>query len=114
MDIHAHPMPTLLLGGDGTIQDANAAAGSLMGMPPEDLRGAVMERVFLGVEQGPSPERFLGDLLTRGQGRFDGVVMGRNLRQRVTAWGWRPVPKQPAFWVHLIPAPPPRDAPTHQ
>lgn len=108
MDIHAHPMPTLLLGGDGTIQDANAAAGSLMGMLPEDLRGAVMERVFLGVEQGPSPERFLGDLLTRGQGRFDGVVMGRNLRQRVTAWGWRPVPKQPSFWVHLIPAPPPR------
>ena len=57
MNIHDHPMPTLLLGGDGQVRDVNAGGCSLMGMADSQLKGAVLERVFLPVDGGPSPER---------------------------------------------------------
>jgi len=106
-----HPLPTLAISGDGTLLEANAPACSMTSLHPDSVSGLVIERVLQSVENGPSVERFLGDLLTRGQGRFDGLLLGGAQRHRITAWGWRPHPTESVFWVHLVPAPPPRPAP---
>ncbi|MEW5848726.1 MAG: ATP-binding protein [Myxococcota bacterium] len=109
MEIHHNPLPTLVISGDGALHDANPSARSLAGLAQLEVRGLTLERVLMPAEGGPRLERFLGELLTRGQARFDGLLLTQQAqRHRITAWGWRPDPSQPLFWLHLIPAPQPR------